>query len=63
MRLFQERQALQLGVGLGQRQHGRITRRDGFHLGVGQLLAANIVGAADGRFAGHHLGDEVGLGL
>ena len=53
--LLQDRQPLQFGVGLGQRQHRRVARGDGLHLGVGQLLAADILGPAGGVVAGHHL--------
>ena len=60
---FRTASLLDLGVGLGQRQHGRVARGDGLDLGVGELLAADVLGAADGGFAGHHLGDEPGLGL
>ena len=53
--LLQDGQPLQFGVGLGQRQHGRVARGDGLHLGVGQFLAADVLGAAGGVVAGHHL--------
>jgi len=39
---------LQFGVGLGERQHGRVARRDGFDLGIGEFLAADIIGPAGG---------------
>ena len=61
--LLEHGQLLDLGVGLGQRQHGRVARGDGLDLGVGQFLAADVLGAADGGLAGHHLGDEAGLGF
>ena len=54
---------LQFGVGLGQRQHGGVAGGDGFDLGVGELLAADVLGLAHGAVAGHDLGDEPGLGL
>ena len=46
--LPQDGEPLQFGVGLGQRQHRRVAGRDGFHLGVGQFLAADVLGLADG---------------
>ena len=46
----------QLSIGFGQRQHCRVARSDGFDLGVGELLAADILSAADCRFAGYDLG-------
>ena len=60
---FRTASRLQLGVRLGERQHGRIARGDGLDLRVGELLAADVLGAADGALAGHHLGDEARLGL
>ena len=50
-------------AGLGEGEHGGIAGGDGFHLGVGQLLAADILGLAHGAVAGHDLVDEPGLGL
>ena len=61
--LLQDGQPLQFGVGLGERQHRRVARGDGLDLGVGEFLAADVLGAAGGVVAGHHLGDEPGLGL
>ena len=61
--LLQDGQALDLGVRLGQRQHGGVAGGDGLDLGVGELLAADVLGLADGEVAGHHLGDEPGFGL
>jgi hypothetical protein len=60
MMLFEEGEALQLGIRFGERQHRRVARRDGFHLGVGKLLAADILGLAHGAVAGHDLVDEPG---
>ncbi len=54
---------MQFGVGFGKGEHRRIARGDGLHLGVGQFLAADILGAACRRLAGHHLGDEPRLGF
>ena len=53
--LLQDRQPLQFGVGLGQRQHGRVARGDRLHLGVGEFLAADVLGPAGGVVAGHDL--------
>ena len=53
--LLQDGQPLQFGVGLGQREHRRVARGDRLDLGVGQLLAADVLGAAGGVLAGHHL--------
>ena len=39
---------MQFGVGLGQRQHGRIAGCDRLDLGVAQLLAANVLGRRAG---------------
>ena len=47
--LLQDGEPLQLGVGLGERQHGRVARGDGLDLGVGELLAADVLGPPDGR--------------
>ena len=52
-----------VGVGLGERQHGRIAGGDGFDLGVGEFLAADVLGAAGGIVAGDDLADEAGLGF
>jgi hypothetical protein len=61
--LLQEGEPLQLGVGLGQGQDGRVARRDCLDLRVGEFLAADVLGAAGRVVARHHLGDEAGLGL
>ena len=53
--LLQEGEPLQLGVGLGQRQHRRVARGDRLDLGVGEFLAADVLGTAGGVVAGHHL--------
>ena len=53
--LLQHGQPLQLGVGLGQRQHRRVAGGNRLDLGVGQLLAADVLGPAGGVVAGHHL--------
>ena len=47
--LLQDGQPLQFGVGLGEREHGRVARGDRLHLGVGQFLAADVLGAAGRR--------------
>ena len=61
--LLQEGEPLQLGVGLGQGQHRRVARRNRLDLGVGEFLAADVLGTAGGVVAGHDLGDEPGLGF
>ena len=63
MVLLQEVEALQFGVGLGQRQHGRVAGGNRLDLGVGEFLAADVLGAAGGVVAGHDLADKPGLGL
>ena len=47
--LLEQSQPLQFGVGLGERQHGGIARRDGLDLGVGKLLGADVLGARAGN--------------
>ena len=42
--LLEDRQPLQFGVGFGERQHGRVARRDGFDFGIGEFLAADVLG-------------------
>ena len=61
--LLEQGQPLQLGVGLGERQDGRVARRDRFDLGVGKLLAADVLGTAGGVVTRHNLRNEPGLGL
>ena len=53
--LLQEGEPLQLGVGLGEGQHGRVARGNRLDLGVGEFLAADVLGAAGGVVAGHDL--------
>ena len=53
--LLEDGEPLQLGVGLGERQHGRVARGDRLDLGVGQFLAADVLGPAGGVVAGHDL--------
>jgi hypothetical protein len=48
--LLQDGEPLQLGVGLGQGQHGRVARGDRLDLGVAQFLPADVLGTADRRF-------------
>ena len=47
--LPQGREPLELGVRLGERQDGRVARGDGLHLGVRELLAADVLGLPDAR--------------
>ena len=61
--LFEKVEPLQLGVGLGERQHRRVARRNRLDLGVGEFLAADVLGAAGGVVAGDDLGDKPGLGF
>ena len=61
--LLEQGEPLQFGVGLGERQHRRVARRDRLDLGVGEFLAADVLGTAGGVVAGHDLRDEPGLGL
>jgi len=60
---LQQGEALQLGIGLGKRQHGRIAGRDGLDLGVGKFLAADVLGASQGVLAGDDLRNEPSLGF
>ena len=53
--LLEQGEPLQFGVGLGERQHGRVARRDRLDLGVGEFLAADVLGTAGGVVAGHDL--------
>ena len=41
----------------------RVAGGDGFDFGVGESRAVNVLEAAEVVFAGHHLGDELCLGL
>ena len=54
---------MQFGVGLGQGQDRRVAGRNRLDLGVGEFLAADVLGAAGGVVAGDDLADEPGLGL
>jgi len=47
---------LQLGVGLGQRQDGRVAGGNRLDLGIGEFLAADVLGPAGGVVAGDDLG-------
>jgi hypothetical protein len=49
--LFQEIEALQLCVGLSQGEHSRVTGCNRFDLGIGQFLAADVLGPAGGIVA------------
>src|SRR6202012_2830105 len=60
---FQDGEPLQFGLGLGQRKDGGITGRDRLHLGIGKLLATDVIGAGNAACAVYHLGDETCLGL
>ena len=60
---FRMDEPLQLGVGFGEGEHGRVARGDRFDLGIGEFLAADVLGTAKGIVAGHHLGDEAGFGF
>ena len=61
--LLEQGEPLQFGVGLGECQHRRVSRRDRLDLGVGEFLAADVLGTTGGVVAGHDLRDEPGLGL
>ena len=63
MVLLEDMQPVQRGIRLGEGQHGGVARGDGFHLGVGQLLGADVLGLPDRAVAGEHLGDELRLGF
>jgi hypothetical protein len=63
MVLFEQVEPLQLGIGLGERQHRRIARCNRLDLGIGEFLAADVLGAAGGVVAGDDLADKPGLGL
>ena len=63
MVLPEDAEPLQLGVGLGEREHGGIPRRDRFHLGIGEFLSTDVFGTADDIIACHDLADEPRLGL
>jgi hypothetical protein len=56
--LAQHSEPLQLSVGLGQGQDCGVAGGDRLHLGIGEFLATDVLGLADGGLAGHHLGDE-----
>ena len=45
--LLQDREPLQFGIRLGERQDRGIARRDRLHFGIGEFLAADVLGAAD----------------
>ena len=53
--LLEQGEPLQFGVGLGERQHGRVARCDRLDLGVGEFLAADVLGPAGGVVAGDDL--------
>ena len=53
----------QLGVHLGFFDDERITRRDGFDLGIGQRGGIHVFKPAHGHIAAHHLGNKLRLGL
>ena len=53
----------QLGVHLGFFNDERITRRDGFDLGVSQRGGIHVFETAHGHVAAHHLGDKFRLGF
>src|SRR5271163_4961407 len=42
--LLEQGEPLQFGVGLGECQHRRVSRRDRLDLGVGKFLAADVFG-------------------
>ena len=63
MVFLEQGEPLQFGVGLGEREHGRVARRDRLDLGIGEFLAADVLGPAGGVVAGHDLRDEPGLGF
>ena len=43
--------------------HERITGSDGLDFGVGQGRRVEVFHTPNGHIAGHHLGDELGLGF
>jgi hypothetical protein len=53
--LFQEGETLQLGVGLGEGQYRRVARCNRLDLGIGEFLAADVLGTAGGVVAGDDL--------
>ena len=53
--LLEQGEPLQFGVGFGQRQHRRVARGNRLDLGIGEFLAADVLGTAGGVVAGHHL--------
>ena len=63
MVLLEDMQPVQRGIRLRERQDGGVARGNGFHLGVGQLLGANVLGLSHRAVAGEHLGDELRLGF
>ena len=63
MILLEQVQALQLGVGLGEGEDRRVAGCDGFDLGIGEFLTADVLGAAGGVVARYHLRDEPSLGF
>jgi hypothetical protein len=63
MVLFQEVKPLQLGVGLGQRQDGRVAGGNRLDFGIGEFLAADVLSATGSVVAGDDLADKAGLGF
>jgi hypothetical protein len=63
MVLLEDMQPVQHGVRLGQRQDSGMARGDGFHLGVGELLGADVLRLPHRTVAGEDLRDKPGLGL
>ena len=63
MVLLEDGQPLQFSVGFGEREHRRVARGDGFHLGIGQFLPADVLGPAGGVIPCHDLRNKPGLGF
>jgi hypothetical protein len=56
--LFEPGETHHLGIDVRFLDDQRIARSNGFHLGIGERGGVHILGAAHGRVAVHHLGDE-----
>ena len=63
MVLLEQGEPLQFGIGLGKRQYRRVARCNRLDLGVGEFLAADVLGTAGGVVAGDDLADKPGLGF
>ena len=56
MVLLQKGESLQLGIGLGQGQDRRVAGGNRLDLGIGEFLAADVLGAPGGVVASDDLG-------